>query len=117
MHEVWHQCILHYVVLMHAHGDMVNVSVTKFRRLNMSINQSRRPIALRFMSLARTLEARIGKLQFLAVLVFAAYASGLTMIVTNHPVGAEALLPVGASGRVTDIMFIMLHVLHVPSSS
>ncbi|DBA82805.1 TPA: hypothetical protein ACH3X1_007031 [Trebouxia sp. C0004] len=48
----------------------------------------------------KDLEAEIGKLQFLAVLVFAAYASGLTMIVTNHPIGAEALLPVGASGRV-----------------
>ncbi len=47
----------------------------------------------------KDLEAQIGKLQFLAVLVFAAYASGLTMIITNHPVGAEALLPVGASGR------------------
>ncbi|KAA6420977.1 MAG: hypothetical protein FRX49_09117 [Trebouxia sp. A1-2] len=58
----------------------------------------------------KDLEAQIGKLQFLAVLVFAAYASGLTMIVTNHPVGAEALLPVGASGLVTGItgtLFVM----------
>lgn len=51
----------------------------------------------------KDLEAEIGKLQFLAVLVFAAYGSGLTMIITNHPVGAEALLPVGASGLVTGI--------------
>ncbi len=57
----------------------------------------------------KDLEAQIGKLQFLAVLVFAAYASGLTMIITNHPVGAEALLPVGASGRAANILFIMLH--------
>lgn len=41
----------------------------------------------------------MGKVQYLAVLVFSAYASGLLMVVTNRPVGAEAFLPVGASGR------------------
>ena len=40
----------------------------------------------------------MGKIQYLAVLVFSAYASGLLMVVTNRPVGAEAFLPVGASG-------------------
>lgn len=58
----------------------------------------------------KDLEAQIGKLQFVAVLVFAAYASGLAMIMTNRPVGAEALLPVGASGLVTGItgtLFLM----------
>ena len=38
----------------------------------------------------------------MAVLVSAAYASGLAMIMTNRPVGAEALLPVGASGDSLD---------------
>ena len=47
----------------------------------------------------KDLEAEVGKLQYLAVLVFSAYASGLFMIVTNRPIGAEAFLPVGASGR------------------
>ena len=46
----------------------------------------------------KDLEAEVGKLQYLAVLVFSAYASGLFMIVTNRPIGAEAFLPVGASG-------------------
>ena len=47
----------------------------------------------------KDLEAQVGKLQYLAVLVFSAYASGLFMVVTNRPIGAEAFLPVGASGR------------------
>lgn len=46
----------------------------------------------------KDLEAQVGKIQYLAVLVFSAYASGLLMVVTNRPVGAEAYLPVGASG-------------------
>lgn len=46
----------------------------------------------------KDLEAEVGKLQYLAVLVFSAYASGLFMVITNRPIGAEALLPVGASG-------------------
>ena len=46
----------------------------------------------------KDLEGQVGKLQYLAVLVFSAYASGLLMVVTNRPVGAEAFLPVGASG-------------------
>lgn len=46
----------------------------------------------------KDLEAQVGKLQYLAVLVFSAYASGLFMVVTNRPIGAEAFLPVGASG-------------------
>lgn len=46
----------------------------------------------------KDLEAQVGKLQYLAVLVFSAYASGLFMVVTNRPIGNEAFLPVGASG-------------------
>ncbi|KAL3157950.1 hypothetical protein ABBQ32_012350 [Trebouxia sp. C0010 RCD-2024] len=58
----------------------------------------------------KDLEAQVGKLQYLAVLVFSAYASGLFMVVTNRPIGAEAFLPVGASGLVTGItssLFLM----------
>lgn len=46
----------------------------------------------------KDLEAQVGKIQFIAVLVFSAYASGLFMVVTNRPIGVEAFLPVGASG-------------------
>lgn len=49
----------------------------------------------------KDLEAQIGRVQFVAVLVFSAYASGLAMIISNHPIGAEALLPVGASGMIS----------------
>lgn len=88
------------------HGQCVSDQIQTFEHVNQPITQAN---CLAIHEFGKDLEAQIGKLQFLAVLVFAAYASGLTMIVTNHPVGAEALLPVGASGRVTDIMFIMLH--------
>ena len=46
----------------------------------------------------KELESRVGRTQFVSVLVFAAYTSGLVMIATGQPVGAEAYLPVGASG-------------------
>ena len=48
----------------------------------------------------KELEGRINKLQYLAVLFSAAFGSGVFMIATGRPVGVEALLPVGASGKV-----------------
>ena len=90
------------LVLLHAHGGLLRLgqyvhhqiqSIEKCYSTNLQAN------CLAIHEFGKDLEAQIGKVQFLVVLVFAAYASGLTMIVTNHPVGAEALLPVGASGR------------------
>ena len=46
----------------------------------------------------KELEGRINKLQYLAVLLSAAFGSGVFMIATGRPVGTEALLPVSASG-------------------
>lgn len=51
----------------------------------------------------KELESRVGRIQFVSVLVFAAYTSGLIMIATGRPTGADAFLPVGASGLVTGI--------------
>lgn len=56
----------------------------------------------------KDLEAQVGKIQYLAVLVFSAYASGLLMVVTNRPVGAEAFLPVGASGSAPCCIYMHL---------
>lgn len=98
------RCILRYVVLVR----MQTASSTSPQpNLEYQICYSTKLQAncLAIHEFGKDLEAQIGKLQFLAVLVFAAYASGLTMIVTNHPVGAEALLPVGASGRATDVLY------------
>lgn len=47
----------------------------------------------------KELEGRINKLQYLAVLLSAAFGSGVFMIATGRPVGTEALLPVSASGE------------------
>ena len=49
----------------------------------------------------KELEGRVSKLQYLAVLLSAAYASGVVMLYTGRPIGAEALLPVSASGGVS----------------
>ena len=57
----------------------------------------------------KDLEAQVGKLQLLAVLAFSAYTSGLFMIVTQRPVGPEAMLPVGASGNHIIAMHVCSH--------
>ena len=46
----------------------------------------------------KELESRVGRIQFVSVLVFAAYTSGVVMIGTGRPTGLDAFLPVGASG-------------------
>ena len=58
----------------------------------------------------KDLEGQVGKLQFLAVLIAAAYASGLTMLVTGRPVGAEASLPVGASGNNLHLYLVIFEI-------
>ena len=52
----------------------------------------------------KELEGRINKLQYLAVLLSAAYGSGLFQLAMGRPVGPEALLPVSASG--TKVMLL-----------